>query len=98
MPPPYHAQVAEERSLDAPLPRRRRLGREMPDSARLEHDQRDVALRAGLIFVVVWPLRGHDRPQPLFLGGRRGARPNRNDLVAHLNFYVRMGEQILVPA
>src|SRR5690349_448253 len=35
---------------------------------RAQQDDRDVALRSGLVAVVVRPLRGHDRPYAPFLG------------------------------
>src|ERR1051325_1562204 len=66
-------------------------------SARAEQHDRNVALGAGLVLVVLGPLRRHDRPDAPLVRGRRGASPDGEDLVPHLDLDVGVRKQVLVP-
>src|SRR6266404_6494963 len=74
------------------------VGRPDSSSAGAEQHDRNVALGPGLVLVVFGPLRRHGRPHALLVFGRPGARPDREDLVPHLDLHVGVRDQVLVPS
>ena len=56
----------------------------------LDHDDRDVAVRAGCVRVVVRPDLGHLPPEPLALVALGGPRPAAEPIALHLQLDLRL--------
>src|SRR5829696_8826043 len=73
------------------------MGGTIVASAALEHHDRDLALRALLIGVVVGPLGDHLLPELLLLLRRRRAGVGGEAVVEHLDLHLWLGLEVDVP-